>query len=102
MAMSKIHLPTMDGHIGDLPHRITSRALWFHEHLRGVVENSLFSVYDPVLRSAVDRLYVNWHIALSHDAEYRDTPGGQVHVFDNPLARSSTSNRRGASGHGVR
>ena len=83
--MSKIHLPTMDDHIDDLPYRISARALWFHEHLVGVVANSLFSVYDPVLKSAVDRLYVNWHAALSHDEQYRDTPGGQVHVFDNPM-----------------
>ncbi|MGH9648805.1 MAG: hypothetical protein ACRD4E_18540 [Bryobacteraceae bacterium] len=58
--MSNIHLTTLDTHINELPHSITDRALWFWEVFKGVVANSLFNVYDPVLKSAVDKLFFAW------------------------------------------
>jgi hypothetical protein len=83
--MSSIHLPTLDEHILDLPRRISDRDLWFFEKFDGVVRSSLFSVYDPVLKAAVDRLFHAWHIALSHSSEYDETPGGRIHVFSSPM-----------------
>jgi len=83
--MSAIHLPTLDQHILDLPHSINDRALWFYENYRGVVVNSLFSLYDPVLSDPVDKLTSAWNVALSFDNEYHDTPSGQVHIFGSPM-----------------
>jgi hypothetical protein len=83
--MSTIHLPTLDQHISELPHIITDRALLFWEYFNGVVANSLFNVYDLILKGAVDRLYFAWRTALSHDEQYDITPGARIHVFTNPL-----------------
>jgi hypothetical protein len=83
--MSKIHLPTLDEHILELPHMITARALTFSEMSQPIVNSSLFNLYDPVLKSAVHNLFSSWQIALSHDAAYHDIWGGQAHVFTNPL-----------------
>lgn len=83
--MSTLHLPTLDAHINELPHSITNRALWFWEVFKGVVANSLFNLYDPVLKAAVDKLFFAWQTAIEHDEQYHDTWGGQVHVFTNPM-----------------
>ncbi|MCE4225951.1 nucleotide-binding protein [Methylobacterium sp. C25] len=82
--MRSLHLPTLDQHILDLPYAISDRAIWFFENFRGVVANSLFSLYDPVLRDAVDTLFQAWTRALAHDEQYHDTPSGRLHVFSNP------------------
>ena len=82
--MRSIHLPTLQQHIEDLPHMISNKAIWFFENFKGVAGNSLFSVYDAVLRDAVYKLYEGWQRALAHDDHYHDTPAGQLHVFSNP------------------
>jgi hypothetical protein len=82
--METIHLPTLQQHIEELPYMITDRAVWFFEGFRGVADNSLFSVYDPVLRDAVDKLYLGWRKALSHNNEYHVTSSGKSHVFSSP------------------
>lgn len=82
--MESLHLPTLDQHILDLPYMISDRAIWFFENFRGVVANSLFNVYDPALREAVNTLFAAWSRALAHDNQYHDTPSGKIHVFSNP------------------
>jgi predicted nucleotide-binding protein len=82
--MSNVHVPTMDTHIEELPHRFTDRALFFSDVFNGVIENSLFNLYDPVLKAAVDKLYLAWRAALSYDQEY-DSKFGKTYVFTNPL-----------------
>ncbi len=81
--MNTLHLPTLQGLTLSLPHSISDRAIWFYENFRGVVENSLFNVYDSVLKDAVERLYRSWKTALSHDNEYHDTPSGLL-IFSSP------------------
>jgi hypothetical protein len=82
--MSKIHLPTLDEHINELPQKITSRALWFWEGFRVVVASSLFNLHDPVLCGAVNKLLHGWQTALDHDEQY-DSKLGTFYVFTNPL-----------------
>jgi len=82
--MRTLHIPTLQDHIQTLPHTITGKALWFFETFRGVAANALFSVYDPALREAVDKLHHSWSAALAHDNEYHDTPSGKMHVFTSP------------------
>lgn len=81
--MKAIHIPTLQDLIDELPHRVTDRAMWFHENFRGVTANALFSLYDPVLRSAVDRLHSGWLKALSHGEEYTSVSGG-LYIFSSP------------------
>lgn len=82
--MRMLHIPTLQDHIESLPHVISEKALWFFEMFRGVAANALFSVYDPLLSAAVDKLHRSWSAALAHDNEYHDTPSGKAHVFTNP------------------
>ncbi|WP_296097191.1 hypothetical protein [uncultured Agrobacterium sp.] len=82
--MESLHLPTLQQHVQELPHAISDRAIWFSDSFKGVVANNLFSVYDPVLKDAVDKLYSGWAKALAHDNQYHATASGNVHVFTNP------------------
>jgi hypothetical protein len=76
--------PTLQSHIEELPHLISDKARGFSENSRGVAASSLFSVYDPILKDAVDKLYTGWLSALVHDNEYHGTLSGKTHVFSNP------------------
>lgn len=82
--MSTIHLPTLDQHLYDLPRVIDDRAIWFWEGFKGVVTNSLFSLYDQVLEKFVLALFTAWEITLKFDNRYHDTPGGTRYIFSNP------------------
>ena len=83
--MSKMHLPTIDQHILELPHVITAKALWFRENVNGVLEgNSLFNLYDEMLSAEVNRFHAAWNEALAHDNEYRNSPNGELHIFSSP------------------
>lgn len=81
--LSTIHVPTLETLMEELPHRIRDNSLWYWESFKGVVENGLFHLNDPVLASAALQLRRAWGCALAHDSEYHDTPGGD-HVFSNP------------------
>ncbi|MBQ8103014.1 MAG: hypothetical protein IJ127_08975, partial [Afipia sp.] len=78
-------LPTLDQLIEELPHMIIDRSIWFYENFKGIVVNSLFSVYDGVLNDAVQRLYQAWSTVLSHSPQYHDLRSGHAHVFTNPF-----------------
>jgi hypothetical protein len=54
--LSQIHVPTLDDHLSGLPRVIEDRILWFWEGYKGVVTNSLFHVYDPVLKDQIEKL----------------------------------------------
>jgi predicted nucleotide-binding protein len=82
--MSNIALGVLDDVIEDLPNRITSRAIWFYEGVNGVSHSSVFELYDPILKSAVERLVASWGRALSYDEHYREASNNHVHVFGNP------------------
>lgn len=82
--MSKVHLPTIDEHILQLPRCISSKALWFWEDFNGVVDNSRFSLYDKVLNDNVRKLHRAWRTALGYCQLYHDAPGGLLHIFTNP------------------
>lgn len=82
--MSAIHLPTVDELIQRLPGSITDRSFYFYEEVVGIWSNSLFNLYDETLKSAVDRLVLNWHEAMSHDQEYNQNSSGILHIWHNP------------------
>lgn len=82
--MSAIHLPTLDEFIADLPCKIVNPSLIYWDQFRAVAESSVFNVYDTVLKDAVDRLYKNWLVAVSHDEQYTVPLQGDVHIFHSP------------------
>lgn len=94
--MDTLHIPTLQQHLEEMPYLLTDKAIWFFENFRGVAGNSLFSVYDPVLREAVDKLYRGWLRALSHDEQYHSTPSGKSHVFSSPGDMPLTASRQKA------
>lgn len=81
--MSKIHLPTVDQFILDLPRVIDDRVFWFWEDFQGVVTNSLFSVYDQQLDQTIVKLYCAWQRTFQFPGRYHDAPGGRRHIFGN-------------------
>jgi hypothetical protein len=82
--METLHIPTLEDHIEELPHRITEKAFWFWDTFRGVAGSRLFSVYDPVLRDEVDKFYNGWNKVLSHSEQYNPTHSGTTYVFSSP------------------
>ena len=82
--MSKIHLPTLQTHIQELPRVIDIRTFIFWDEFKAVYINSLFYLYDQALRTIVDNLYTAWAKTLNYDRQYRDTPSGTRWVFSNP------------------
>jgi hypothetical protein len=82
--MSAIHLPTLQDHIEVLPHRTDDKALWFWEHVNGVLSSPVFSVYDPILKVNTGKLHQAWARALAYPGRYHETPSGMVHIFSNP------------------
>lgn len=76
--MSKIHLPTVDQMINDLPHSFSSKAIYFLDDVSGVVRNSLFHLYDANVEKSVLDLFDAWERALGHDERYHDNPGGRT------------------------
>jgi hypothetical protein len=93
--MDTLHLPTLEQHVNELPKRVTDRAMWFHEHFRGVATNPLFNVYDPVLSDAVGRLLNGWDTALAYGVQYTDLPQGR-YVFASPSDAPLTPDRQAA------
>ena len=91
--MDTLHLPTLEQHVNELPKRVTDRAMWFHEHFRGVAANPLFNVYDPILRDAVGHLLNGWDTALAHGVQYTDLPNGR-YVFASPGDAPLTPDRQ--------
>ncbi|MEQ1741738.1 MAG: hypothetical protein ABL869_04455 [Candidatus Nitrotoga sp.] len=81
--MSTIHLPTLDQHILELPRIIDDRVFWFWEGFKGVVTNSLFSLYDKTLENSVADLFIAWQSTLSFYQRYNGTPNGQRYIFSN-------------------
>ncbi len=81
--MSMLHLPTIDDFIEELPQRIRGRAIWYWEGFNGLMQNSLFELYDPVLKAAVQLFYSGWTKVFVHVDEYSDMPGGTAYTFSN-------------------
>ncbi len=91
--METLHLPTLQAHIDDLPHLVADRAMWFHENYKGVAANALFSVYDPILRSAVRQLLHSWETALAHGVQYTPLSHGR-NLFASPGDAPLASDRQ--------
>lgn len=83
--LSQIHVPTLDKHIEDLPRYIYDRSLHFWEGAKSVYRNSLFHIYDPVLKEAIDRLFDAWETTVSFGVRYYPSVTPEVYIFANEL-----------------
>jgi len=83
--LDTIHLPTIDSHLESIPYRIDYKVLIFWEDFRGVVESSLFRLYDEDLKRAVMQFYKGWKKTVSHGECYHETSNPSVYVFSNPM-----------------
>jgi hypothetical protein len=81
--LSQAHIPTLDDHIAGLPRYLRDRVFWFWEGFKGVVTNSLFHIYDPVLEEAIVGLFSGWQKTLAFPGVYNNMPSGD-YVFANP------------------
>lgn len=54
--MRKIHMPTMDEHINEMPHKITDDAFWFWEHFKVMCCNFQKAARDRLVESTGRRL----------------------------------------------
>ncbi len=92
--MSNLHLPTIDELIEELPQRIHGRSIWYWENFNSLMQNSLFNLYDPVLKAAVERFYAGWSKVFLHVDEYGDLPGGNAYSFSSPMDMPLRPNRQ--------
>lgn len=82
--LASVHFPTLDQMISDLPEILYSRALHFWEGFNGVVQNSLFHLYDDDAIAAITSLHQAWKTCVSNGEQYHMAANPNVHVFRNP------------------
>jgi hypothetical protein len=82
-----IHFPTLDDHIDNLPRRIRDQAFHFWESYKGVINSSLFYLYDEELKNILIGLYHAWDTSLSFGERYQATSSGinNTYIFSNPM-----------------
>jgi hypothetical protein len=79
--LSTLHLPSLDEHVHESPHILKGKVLHFWESFNGVMENSLFHLYDAKLDTAFNRLHDAFRGTVSQSKFYRDIPHGNAYVF---------------------
>jgi hypothetical protein len=80
--MSKIHIPTLDEHIDELPYKIHNRIFYFWEDFNSVASGGLFHLYDEDAKRMADDLRNAWGSTLSYGHCYRSPPERDVCFFD--------------------
>ncbi len=81
--LSTLHLPTLEDHIEQLP-RVISDNIFFHwEDFKGIIENYLFHIYDPVLLKSLKRFHKHFQATLQYGFNYH--PVGNRSIFSNPM-----------------
>ena len=83
-ALSVIHLPAVDQMISDLSRYLKYRVFYFWESFRGVVENSLFHLYDPQAADLIKDVCAGWGGCLGHGEQYHMAPNSDFHIFFKP------------------
>lgn len=79
--LSTIHVPSLEEFIEGIPYRFHTRIFYFWEEFNGILKSSLFYIYNPRLKSAVEELHKNWDITLSHGYLYDTDKKTEVHYF---------------------
>lgn len=79
--LSQVRIPRLDDHIESVPNYIDDDVIWYWIGFKAVWDNSLFHLYDEILREAFKRLTEAWQTTLAFDHRYHDTASGRRHVF---------------------
>jgi len=81
--LSALHIPTLDEHVSEAPAYIHYRVFHFFEGFSGIINSSLFSLYDKTLEQQFRNLYLAWDESLSYAGYYADTASGEIHAWSN-------------------
>lgn len=92
----QIHLPTLQEHCLELPHRISDRIFHFWYGFEAVVGGLTFNFYDKRLQALITSIHENWATTLRFDHEYMPSANGSQYIFQNnmdlPLPKSRKDN----------
>jgi Predicted nucleotide-binding protein containing TIR-like domain len=82
--LAKVHIPTIDLMIFELPRILNSKALYFWEGFTAVVNNSLFHLYDQDVFIVIKSMHKAWNDCISNDEYYHSAPNPNLQIFSNP------------------
>jgi hypothetical protein len=83
-ALKTLHLPTLDQHVLDCPHMMMDRVLYFWEGFNGVMNNSLFHLYDQELLNLFRSYREAFHETVRHGECYHPNVDCSAYIFTNP------------------
>ena len=84
LLLSSIHIPTLDEHLVEAPHKVNNKVFHFWESFNAIVSSNLFYLYDERLRSLVSDVRQSWCESLSYGDQYHGSPWGDAAFFSNP------------------
>jgi Predicted nucleotide-binding protein containing TIR-like domain len=90
--MSQIHIPKLDALLQDAPKRLSHKMFIFWEGFNGVINNSLFHLYDKKLKNLFNKLHVHWGKCVSFPDNYITGNNNDYHVFANSIDPSTRMN----------
>lgn len=79
-----LHLPTLDQHVLDCPKMITDKVLHFWEGFDGVMNNSLFHLYDQKLLGLFRSFHEAFRETVRHGEYYHANIDSTAYIFSNP------------------
>jgi hypothetical protein len=82
--LGTIHFPTLDQMAAELPGILHYTATYFWEGFNGVVENSMFHLYDTEALGEINSIHKAWKICVTNGEQYHMTANSNVYVFKNP------------------
>lgn len=82
--LNTIHIPTMDTFIEELPERVIHIIFHFWEGFKGVLNNSLFHLYNKESENLIKSIYTHWDKILSYGNRYRSLLNSEIYSFIRP------------------
>lgn len=82
--LKTLHLPTLDQHVLDCPHMMMDKVLYFWDGFNGVMNSSLFHLYDQKLLNLFRRYHDAFHETVRHGECYHPNVDCSAYIFTNP------------------
>jgi len=82
--MSKVHIPTLQNHIEELPDKLYDKIFPFWENFSAVIDDYRFHLYDQEALNLVREVHKAWQDTLSFYRCYRTVPAGRYFYFFTP------------------
>ncbi len=83
-ALKSINIPIMDDFISELPFRINSKIFHFWEGFNGVLNSSLFHLYDSTALKLFIEIHTHWENTISFGHRYNAVDKYGNAIFGNP------------------